>query len=770
MAFTWKTNVKLISIPDYRINTGNVKLFKTEQERDNYFDAHVVQECEWDSMSYARLNGGMLRVPINADELTAKNINWVKFKNSNFGNKWFYANIIGDPKFINKNVSEINYSVDYLTTYFFDLDLTKESFISRRTISKNDTDSFIVNLPLEDLNAGSNYLTASTFTDYINSDEDFSTGVFFYVLLTKPLCSTGNSHEIRAQAITLTNTDGTSTTISNGIPSVLYGYILNYDCLLACYNQGLFGEDCDLVNALMMTVKLPFGRELFPQGISNIASKISTSSNPNFGVNLPSTCECYEQTKFGYLHKESTVPSSFFTNLNEVINSITGENGKAKPTCGIGRMLLKYPYSLLQVYDYVNQPVNIKLNELNVTNDGDQYSFMTNGLKIHKYGSIGQTPTFNYSIERLNNNTSDAKLGQSIDDGGVGNLQSISFFTVTGTFTLPIINNALQSFLQSNANQINAQRSNIVETYQTQVNNAGATLQTANLTAGLSYSNNMYTTSQNYINATTNANLAFVTSATNTGREYGALYAQTIANSAASMSGSLVRGTTGMVGASNAGQYTHALGDALSGGLMAATQGVTQIGVQNAQQSNAIANANLDQLTAINNASTHYNTGIKSAETARDIAIADANTSYGNAMRNASLNYNTQMRSLNARVQDIANMPSTVQTMGNYQSIANYMLNRDGVTFQLKTLPKDILKRLATYWVYNGVLVSECDSISNIINKFKDAPGFYIQTVNGNITGNVPPYALQQIQSQFDSGIYFWTGNNFRNYEKMFDI
>jgi hypothetical protein len=757
-------------IKEYRIETGSVMIFDSETERDNYFDSHVVAECEWDNMSYARLSGGTIRVQLNADVVNAKNINWIKFKNANFGDKWIYAAITKPADYINKSVSELQYTTDWLTTYWFDLDLTKESYIARRSINSKDDGAFIANLPLEDLNLGTNYLTTGTYTDYNSSDESFGTGQFYYLLLTKALCTEGNSHKIVTNAITLTNTDGKEITISNGESSVLYGYIMNFDCLDSCYSKGLFSEDCDLVNSLMYVVRLPFGRSLFPSGITNIASKISTTSSPDIGQQLPTTAECYEQTNFGYLHESKTIPSSLFSGLAKQINSALGSNSTDAPTSGLGRLLLKYPYTLMQVYDYVNQPVNLHLNELRVTNSGNQYAFINDGLKVHKYGSIGQTPTYSVTIERNGNNTIDDNMAKSIDDGGIGNLQSINFYTVTGSFTLPIINSALASFMQSNANQINAQRSQIVSTYQTQLSNAGATLQNAYNVSSMSYANSVYAASSTYDNAYLNANMNFNNSVINAGLISTATQEVNQANYNNSVAGQIGN----ML---NKNWVDTTMFQGLTIGTASALDVMTKQSTLNANQGMATANqlatinsANTAQGTSMNTAATNLNIGLMNAETNKDIAIASANTTYGIALRNANTSYANSMRSLNARVQDIGNVPDTVQTMGNYQSIANTMLNRDGITYQVKTLPLNILKRLASYFVYNGVMVSYTDTIDNIKTQFADNSGFYIQTVNANVAGDCPPYALSQIQSQLDTGVYFWKPDYYRNYESMYNI
>ena len=89
----------------------------------------------------------VLRVRGKYDELLV--YNYLRFKNSDFGDKWFYA-FVNDMKYLSDEVTEITFEIDVIQTWLFDMDI-KTSFIEREHV---DDDTFGKHLVLENLDVG----------------------------------------------------------------------------------------------------------------------------------------------------------------------------------------------------------------------------------------------------------------------------------------------------------------------------------------------------------------------------------------------------------------------------------------------------------------------------------------------------------------------------------------------------------------------------------------------------------------------------------------
>lgn len=90
--------------------------------------------------SYQRAKRGYIRVQVLADNLY--DCNYVMFRNTAYGDKWFYAFIL-DATYINDNVSEIHYMIDVMQTWMFDYQLNP-CFVDREhTVTDNIGDNLV---------------------------------------------------------------------------------------------------------------------------------------------------------------------------------------------------------------------------------------------------------------------------------------------------------------------------------------------------------------------------------------------------------------------------------------------------------------------------------------------------------------------------------------------------------------------------------------------------------------------------------------------------
>lgn len=100
-------------------------LFESASEQAAYFASFTSQK--FDKQSYTRPTRGILRVQLNPDD--ARVFNYLRFQNTHFSPKWFYA-FITNVEYINHSVCEIQFSIDVLQTWMFDYEL-KPCFVER---------------------------------------------------------------------------------------------------------------------------------------------------------------------------------------------------------------------------------------------------------------------------------------------------------------------------------------------------------------------------------------------------------------------------------------------------------------------------------------------------------------------------------------------------------------------------------------------------------------------------------------------------------------
>jgi len=82
---------------------------------EEYFTSHVARE--YTAQSYVHKDKGTLKLE-GAMGLYST-VNYMRFKNNSFENKWFYA-FVTDMNYVNNEVFEINFQIDVMQTFFFD--------------------------------------------------------------------------------------------------------------------------------------------------------------------------------------------------------------------------------------------------------------------------------------------------------------------------------------------------------------------------------------------------------------------------------------------------------------------------------------------------------------------------------------------------------------------------------------------------------------------------------------------------------------------------
>lgn len=99
----------------------------SRENQFNMFNNPLYKKFVLTYQSYQRSGANKIRVGILADELY--DCNYMMFRNTAFGNKWFYA-FINKITYLNNNASEIEYSIDDMQTWYFDYELG-QCFVER---------------------------------------------------------------------------------------------------------------------------------------------------------------------------------------------------------------------------------------------------------------------------------------------------------------------------------------------------------------------------------------------------------------------------------------------------------------------------------------------------------------------------------------------------------------------------------------------------------------------------------------------------------------
>lgn len=102
--------------------------------QENYFSGANVVKYTFERVSYQRAEKETMRLEVRTEDLY--DCNYLAFRNTSFGTKWFYAFITG-WEYINNETTEITYEIDVMQSYLFDIDV-KQCYVEREHVV-NDT-------------------------------------------------------------------------------------------------------------------------------------------------------------------------------------------------------------------------------------------------------------------------------------------------------------------------------------------------------------------------------------------------------------------------------------------------------------------------------------------------------------------------------------------------------------------------------------------------------------------------------------------------------
>ena len=125
-------------------------LFPSLARQTEYFNLSQKVKYRLTNQMYQRKERGWIQVNINQNDLW--DCTYLCYKNSSYGNKWFYAFILS-VDYVNDSVSKINFEIDVLQTWHFDYQLDK-CFVERE---HSATDELFENTVPEEVECGEFY-------------------------------------------------------------------------------------------------------------------------------------------------------------------------------------------------------------------------------------------------------------------------------------------------------------------------------------------------------------------------------------------------------------------------------------------------------------------------------------------------------------------------------------------------------------------------------------------------------------------------------------
>ena len=119
--------------------------FNDVTAQNNYFHNGTRHKFEVGNMSYQRVNRGVMRVEIPADDLY--DCNYMAFRNTKYSGKWFYA-FITMVEYVNDKTASVTYEIDDVQTWLFDVEM-KECYVEREHSASDAIGDNILPEPVE---------------------------------------------------------------------------------------------------------------------------------------------------------------------------------------------------------------------------------------------------------------------------------------------------------------------------------------------------------------------------------------------------------------------------------------------------------------------------------------------------------------------------------------------------------------------------------------------------------------------------------------------
>ena len=156
------TTVRLLTGVPLDNTYAHTIYFANATVQRQYFESKGKQGCLFSNQSYQRYAKGIIRLQKSADDIY--DCNYMMFQNTSYGNRWFYA-FINNINYISNTVCEIEYEIDVIQTWFFDITLLR-SFVERE---HSATDVAGDNIVPEKVNIGEYWHSQNIETEFFDS-------------------------------------------------------------------------------------------------------------------------------------------------------------------------------------------------------------------------------------------------------------------------------------------------------------------------------------------------------------------------------------------------------------------------------------------------------------------------------------------------------------------------------------------------------------------------------------------------------------------------
>lgn len=124
----------------------NTILFADMTAQNNYFHGNIdILSKRVDKNSYVRIERGVIRVEATVRELYS--CNYLAFRNSSFGEGWFYA-FVTNVEYVNNATVDVSFEIDVMQTYMFDY-VPMESFVLREHAVNDSIGANLLSEPVE---------------------------------------------------------------------------------------------------------------------------------------------------------------------------------------------------------------------------------------------------------------------------------------------------------------------------------------------------------------------------------------------------------------------------------------------------------------------------------------------------------------------------------------------------------------------------------------------------------------------------------------------
>ena len=161
-------------------NYENTLYFSSVSAKDTYFD-NLTKLATATALSYSRETRGFIRVEKTMAQLIGAG--YMRFKNTSFENKWFYA-FVKSVEYINNTTTQVNFELDVMMTWMGVFTL-KQCYVERQ---HSLTDAIGGNIIDEDLNIGEYTYFNSVTSGYLDDANDY------YVVVCTSLNRTGDDY------------------------------------------------------------------------------------------------------------------------------------------------------------------------------------------------------------------------------------------------------------------------------------------------------------------------------------------------------------------------------------------------------------------------------------------------------------------------------------------------------------------------------------------------------------------------------------------------